>query len=44
MLWAGLPYSNSMTVIADRTHVVVAHTVPTQAFKYRRTYRGTWIA
>ena len=34
MLWAGLPYSNSMTVIADRTHVVVAHTVPAQAFRY----------
>ncbi|RLN15505.1 protein STRICTOSIDINE SYNTHASE-LIKE 10-like [Panicum miliaceum] len=30
----GLPYPNGVAVSADRTHVVVAHTVPAQAFRY----------
>ncbi|KAJ1297149.1 hypothetical protein BS78_01G355900 [Paspalum vaginatum] len=30
----GLPYPNGVAVSADRTHVVVAHTVPSQAFRY----------
>ncbi|KAL6902070.1 hypothetical protein ACP4OV_004946 [Aristida adscensionis] len=34
MLRAGLPYPNGVAVSGDRTHVVVAHTVPCQAFRY----------
>ena len=34
VLRAGLPYPNSMVVSTDKTHVVVAHTVPAQAFRY----------
>ncbi|PUZ41145.1 hypothetical protein GQ55_9G480200 [Panicum hallii var. hallii] len=34
VLRAGLPYPNGVAVSADRTHVVVAHTVPAQAFRY----------
>ncbi|CAN6325235.1 unnamed protein product [Urochloa humidicola] len=34
VLRSGLPYPNGVAVSADRTHVVVAHTVPAQAFKY----------
>ena len=34
MLRAGLPYPNGVGLSADRTHVVVAHTVPAQAFRY----------
>ena len=34
MLRAGLPYPNGVAVSADGTHVVVAHTVPAQAFRY----------
>ncbi|CAO1940899.1 unnamed protein product [Urochloa humidicola] len=31
---AGLPYPNGVALSADRTHVVVAHTGPCQAFRY----------
>ncbi|GJN31457.1 hypothetical protein PR202_gb19857 [Eleusine coracana subsp. coracana] len=34
VLRAGLPYPNGVAVSSDRTHVVVAHTVPCQAFRY----------
>ncbi|RCV44657.1 hypothetical protein SETIT_9G392400v2 [Setaria italica] len=34
VLRAGLPYPNGVAVSGDRTHVVVAHTVPCQAFRY----------
>ena len=34
VLRAGLPYPNSVVVSTDRTHVVVAQTVPAQAFRY----------
>ncbi|KAF8666502.1 hypothetical protein HU200_053616 [Digitaria exilis] len=34
VLRAGLPYPNGVAVSADRTHVVVAHTGPCQAFRY----------
>ncbi|XP_062213751.1 protein STRICTOSIDINE SYNTHASE-LIKE 10-like [Phragmites australis] len=34
VLKAGLPYPNGVAVSGDRTHVVVAHTVPCQAFRY----------
>ena len=34
VLRAGLPYPNSVVVSTDKTHVVVAHTVPAQAFRY----------
>ncbi|KAL6878438.1 hypothetical protein ACP4OV_012608 [Aristida adscensionis] len=34
VLRAGLPYPNGVAVSNDRTHVVVAHTVPCQAFRY----------
>ncbi|CAN6325255.1 unnamed protein product [Urochloa humidicola] len=34
VLRSGLPYPNGVAVSADRTHVVVAHTVPAQAFRY----------
>nr|CAB3500852.1 unnamed protein product [Digitaria exilis] len=34
VLKAGLPYPNGVAVSSDRTHVVVAHTVPSQAFRY----------
>ncbi|CAL4931045.1 unnamed protein product [Urochloa decumbens] len=34
VLKADLPYPNGVAVSADRTHVVVAHTVPAQAFRY----------
>uniref|UniRef100_R7WAX5 Putative Strictosidine synthase n=1 Tax=Aegilops tauschii TaxID=37682 RepID=R7WAX5_AEGTA len=31
---ADLPYPNGVTLSRDRTHLVVAHTVPCQAFRY----------
>ncbi|CAD6251154.1 unnamed protein product [Miscanthus lutarioriparius] len=34
VLKADLPYPNGVAVSSDRTHVVVAHTVPCQAFRY----------
>jgi sugar lactone lactonase YvrE len=34
VLKADLPYPNGVAVSRDRTHVVVAHTVPAQAFRY----------
>ncbi|KAL6593705.1 hypothetical protein ACP70R_048606 [Stipagrostis hirtigluma subsp. patula] len=34
VLRADLPYPNGVAVSSDRTHVVVAHTVPSQAFRY----------
>ncbi|XP_062208887.1 protein STRICTOSIDINE SYNTHASE-LIKE 10-like [Phragmites australis] len=34
VLKADLPYPNGVAVSGDRTHVVVAHTVPCQAFRY----------
>ncbi|CAN6300957.1 unnamed protein product [Urochloa humidicola] len=34
VLRSGLPYPNGVAVSADRTHVVVAHTVPAQVFRY----------
>ncbi|RLN40112.1 strictosidine synthase 3-like [Panicum miliaceum] len=34
VLKSDLPYPNGVAVSADRTHVVVAHTVPAQAFRY----------
>ncbi|TKV96132.1 hypothetical protein SEVIR_9G409500v4 [Setaria viridis] len=34
VLKAGLPYPNGVAVSNDRTHVVVAHTVPCQTFRY----------
>ncbi|KAF8718121.1 hypothetical protein HU200_025606 [Digitaria exilis] len=34
VLRSGLPYPNGVAVSADRTHVVVAHTGPRQAFRY----------
>ena len=34
VLKADLPYPNGVAVSTDRTHVVVAHTVPCQAFRY----------
>ncbi|OEL38193.1 Protein STRICTOSIDINE SYNTHASE-LIKE 10 [Dichanthelium oligosanthes] len=34
VLKADLPYPNGVAVSADRMHVVVAHTVPCQAFRY----------
>ncbi|PAN20274.1 hypothetical protein PAHAL_3G397300 [Panicum hallii] len=34
VLKAGLPYPNGVALSADRTHVVVAHTGPCQAFRY----------
>ena len=34
VLRAGLPYPNGVAMSADRTQVVVAHTVPAQAFRY----------
>ncbi|CAN6325253.1 unnamed protein product [Urochloa humidicola] len=34
VLRSGLPYPNGVAVSADRTHLVVAHTVPAQAFRY----------
>ncbi|CAN6355803.1 unnamed protein product [Urochloa humidicola] len=34
VLMAGLPYPNGVALSADRTHVVVAHTGPCQAFRY----------
>ncbi|KAF8718077.1 hypothetical protein HU200_025554 [Digitaria exilis] len=34
VLEAGLPYPNGVAVSADRTHVVVAHIGPCQAFRY----------
>ncbi|CAO2196773.1 unnamed protein product [Urochloa humidicola] len=38
VLKAGLPYPNGVAVSRDGAHVVVAHTVPCQAFRY--TIRG----
>ncbi|OEL20009.1 Protein STRICTOSIDINE SYNTHASE-LIKE 10 [Dichanthelium oligosanthes] len=34
VLRSGLPYPNGVALSADRTHVVVAHTGPCQAFRY----------
>jgi sugar lactone lactonase YvrE len=34
VLKAELPYPNGVALSRDRTHVVVAHTVPCQAFRY----------
>ncbi|CAL4899730.1 unnamed protein product [Urochloa decumbens] len=34
VLMAGLPYPNGVALSLDRTHVVVAHTGPCQAFRY----------
>ncbi|XP_066385334.1 protein STRICTOSIDINE SYNTHASE-LIKE 10-like [Miscanthus floridulus] len=34
VLKADLPYPNGVAVSSDRTHVVVAHTVPCHAFRY----------
>uniref|UniRef100_A0A0D9WFP5 Strictosidine synthase conserved region domain-containing protein n=1 Tax=Leersia perrieri TaxID=77586 RepID=A0A0D9WFP5_9ORYZ len=34
VLKADLPYPNGVVVSRDRTHLVVAHTVPCQAFRY----------
>jgi sugar lactone lactonase YvrE len=34
VLKADLPYPNGVAVSSDRTHVVVAHTVPAQVFRY----------
>lgn len=34
VLKSGLPYPNGVAVSVDRTHVVVAHTGPCQAFRY----------
>uniref|UniRef100_J3L375 Strictosidine synthase conserved region domain-containing protein n=1 Tax=Oryza brachyantha TaxID=4533 RepID=J3L375_ORYBR len=34
VLKTGLPYPNGVVVSRDRTHIVVAHTVPCQAFRY----------
>uniref|UniRef100_A0A453FAK6 Strictosidine synthase conserved region domain-containing protein n=1 Tax=Aegilops tauschii subsp. strangulata TaxID=200361 RepID=A0A453FAK6_AEGTS len=34
VLEADLPYPNGVTLSRDRTHLVVAHTVPCQAFRY----------
>ncbi|KAF8721055.1 hypothetical protein HU200_023469 [Digitaria exilis] len=34
VLKADLPYPNGVAMSSDRTHVVVAHTVPSQAFRY----------
>ncbi|RLN25059.1 protein STRICTOSIDINE SYNTHASE-LIKE 10-like [Panicum miliaceum] len=38
VLKSGLPYPNGVAVSADGAHVVVAHTVPSQVFRY--TLRG----
>ena len=38
MLKSGLPYPNGVAVSPDGAHVVVAHTVPSQVFRY--TIRG----
>jgi sugar lactone lactonase YvrE len=34
VLKAGLPYPKDIALSADRTHIVVAHTGPCQAFRY----------
>ncbi|KAF8676441.1 hypothetical protein HU200_046991 [Digitaria exilis] len=42
VLMAGLPYTNGVAMSADRTHVVVAHRRPCQAFRHEKG--GYWFA